>query len=134
MDASGSQDKFNRQHTRDPEKFVSSAIMPRDRALLMCFGNHIRMVSEFTDSAAELTSSMTGFQKGDRKFAELDPDDTRSAGTALFDSVYAAATGKFGPPARERRALILFSDGEDNSSAHDLLDAIEAAQAVDATI
>jgi Ca-activated chloride channel family protein len=28
-----------------------------------------------------------------------------------------------------RRALIVFSDGEDNSSAHHMLDAIEAAQA-----
>ena len=30
-----------------------------------------------------------------------------------------------------RRALIIFSDGEDNSSAHHMLDAIEAAQAND---
>jgi hypothetical protein len=30
-----------------------------------------------------------------------------------------------------RKALILFSDGEDNSSAHDLMDAIEAAQTSD---
>jgi Ca-activated chloride channel family protein len=32
---------------------------------------------------------------------------------------------------RGRRALIVFSDGEDNSSAHHMLDAIEAAQAND---
>lgn len=33
-----------------------------------------------------------------------------------------------------RRALILFTDGEENSSEHDLLDAIEAAQNTDTLI
>ena len=32
---------------------------------------------------------------------------------------------------RGRRALIIFSDGEDNSSAHHMMEAIEAAQAND---
>ena len=68
------------------------------------------------------------FHKGDRHFPELEPDDTRSAGTALFDAMYLTAMEKLRPIAGERKALILFSDGEDNSSAHDLMDAIEAAQ------
>lgn len=135
MDVSSSQDKFNKQHISDVEKFVSGAIEARDRALLICFGDHIRLVSDFTSSPGELIDAMAAFQnKGGSKFPELDPDKTRDAGTALFDSLYAVATEKFAEPARERRALMLFSDGEDNSSAHDLLDAIEAAQTADAPI
>ena len=134
MDVSGSQDKFNKQHISDVEKFVSGAIEKRDRALLICFGDHIRLVSDFTNSSGALIDAMASFQKGGSKFTELDPDKTREDGTALFDSLYAVATEKFAEPARERRALMLFSDGEDNSSSHDLLDAIEAAQTADAPV
>ena len=134
MDVSSSQDKFNKQHISDVEKFVSGAIESRDRALLICFGDHIRLVGDFTNSPNDLIDGMAAFQKGGSKFPELDPDKTRDAGTALFDSLYAVATEKFAEPARERRAIMLFSDGEDNTSAHDLLDAIEAAQTADAPI
>jgi Ca-activated chloride channel family protein len=133
MDVSGSQEKFNKQHKRDVQKFVSTAVEPRDRALLICFGDHIRLVSDFTASPRQLIDSMSEFPKGSGRFPELDPDNTRDAGTALFDSIY-AVTRKLGAPARERRALIVFSDGEDNSSAHDLMDAIEAAQIADSPI
>jgi Ca-activated chloride channel family protein len=134
MDVSGSQDHFNKQHTHDVGKFVTGAIEPRDRAMLICFGNHIRLMSDFSAAPAELIDAMSEFQKGARKFPELDPDNTRSEGTALFDSLVAVASKKLGSPTQERRAIILFSDGEDNSSAHDLMDAIEAAQTADAPI
>ena len=134
MDVSSSQDKFNKQHISDVGKFVSSAIETRDRVLLICFGDHIRVVSDFNRSPREMIDAMSAFEKGDRKFPELDPDDTRDAGTALFDSLYAVATQKLNDSERERRAIVVFSDGEDNSSAHDLLDAIEAAQSADAPI
>jgi Ca-activated chloride channel family protein len=52
---SGSQDKFVKQHRHDLEAFVQSTITPRDRALLVCFGNHIRVVSDFGSSASELS-------------------------------------------------------------------------------
>ena len=134
MDVSSSQDKFNKQHISDVGKFVSSAIETRDRVLLICFGDHIRVVSDFNRSPREMIDATSAFEKGDRKFPELDPDDTRDAGTALFDSLYAVATQKLNDSERERRAIVVFSDGEDNSSAHDLLDAIEAAQSADAPI
>ncbi len=133
-DVSGSQQKFIWQHRRDLEAFVTGAITPRDRALLVCFGNRIRVVSDFSSSAGELMEALDRFQKGERRFSELEPDDTRSAGTALFDAIYLTALRKLQPVAGERKALILFSDGEDNSSAHDLMNAIEAAQSADCPI
>ena len=133
-DMSGSQNRFVKQHQRDLEAFVGAAITPRDRALLVCFGNHIRVVSDFSSSARGLSEALDGFSKTMLRYTELDPDSTRSAGTALFDAIHATALEKLQPFAGERKALILFSDGEDNSSAHDLMDAIEAAQAADAPV
>jgi len=135
VDVSDSQDKFLKPHRRDLEAFVAGAITPRDRALLVSFSDHIREVSDFTSSASGLMEALDRFQKeGGRKFPELEPDDTRVDGTALFDAIYVTATQKLKPAAGDRKALILFSDGEDNSSAHDLMDAIEAAQSADSLI
>ena len=134
VDVSGSQEKFVHQHRRDLEAFLNSALTPRDQVLLVCFGNHIRVVSDFDSSPATLLDALDNFGKGVRRFPELEPDDTREAGTALFDALYLTAMQKLKPAAGERKALIVFSDGEDNSSAHDLIDAIAAAQSADSLI
>lgn len=137
VDASRSQEKFLKQHRRDLETFLRMTVTPRDCAMLVCFGNHIRVVSGFSASVPALMDSLERFHKGERHFPELEPDDTRTAGTALFDAMYLTAQSFQAvthPASGERKALILFSDGEDNSSAHDLPDAIQAAQAADALI
>lgn len=133
-DVSGSQAKFVKEHNRDIRKFLKTSIAERDQAMLVCFGDHIRLVSDFSGSPDDLQAGLEEFQKGSRHFPELDPDNTRSAGTAFFDAIYATAVQKLRKASGERKAIILFSDGEDNSSAHDLLDAIEAAQIADSLI
>jgi Ca-activated chloride channel family protein len=62
------------------------------------------------------------------EFPELGPPEGRDLGTAFYDSIYYSVTEKL---AREngRRALLVFSDGEDNSSSHDMMTTIEKAQA-----
>ena len=130
-DFSGSQEKFVKQHNHDIEKFLKGSLTSKDRAMLVCFGNHIRVVSDFASSPSDLMDGLDAFHRGSRRFPELDPDDTREAGTALFDAIYITAVRKLRPQAGERKAIVLFSDGEDNSSAHHMLDAIEAAQAND---
>lgn len=133
-DVSGSQEKFIKEHHRDIETFLKSSVAARDRAMLVCFGNHIRVVSDFSSSADDLLGSLAEFQKGSRHFPELEPDDTREGGTALFDALYLTAFHKLMREHGERKAMILFSDGEDNSSAHDLIDAIDEAQLADSLI
>jgi Ca-activated chloride channel family protein len=131
-DMSGSQQKFMKQHHHDIERFLKSALTPKDQAMLVCFGNHIRVVSEFSRSVDSVMDGLEAFQKSRYRFPELEPDETRSGGTALFDAVYLTAGQKLASLNGERKALILFSDGEDNASAHDLMDAIE--QAADSVI
>ena len=68
-------------------------------------------------------------------YQELGPREKRVLGTAFYDAIYYSVDHSIGEPAANgeqgRRALILFSDGEDNSSAHHMLDAIESAQSND---
>src|SRR5271154_1637262 len=128
VDASGSQDHFTKQHEHDLEVFLNDILGPKDHVFLVCFGNHLRLVSDFSASAKDLIERLKRFQHNDRNFPELGPQEERELGTAFYDSIYYSVEEKL---AREngRRALLIFSDGEDNSSSHDMMTAIETAQA-----
>lgn len=128
VDASGSQDHFSKQHKNDLEVFFKDVLGPKDRVFLVGFGNHIRLVCDFSQSGAELLEDWKKYQKDTGKFPELGPKESRDLGTAFYDSIYYSVTEKL---AREngRRAILLFSDGEDNSSSHDMMTTIETAQA-----
>ena len=54
VDASGSQDHFSKQHKNDLEVFLKDVLGPKDRVFLVVFGNHIRLVSDFSQSGADL--------------------------------------------------------------------------------
>jgi Ca-activated chloride channel homolog len=127
VDASGSQDHFSKQHKNDLEVFFKDVLGPKDRVFLVGFGNHIRLVSDFSQSGGDLLEQWKQYQKSTGKFPELGPREDRDLGTAFYDSIFYSVTEKL---SREngRRAILLFSDGEDNSSSHDMMTAIETAQ------
>jgi Ca-activated chloride channel family protein len=136
VDVSGSQDHFSKQHEQDLEVFLKEVLGPKDRAFLVTFANHIRLISDFSPSGMEIIERMKEYKERDRgknkkkhaEFPELGPLESRDLGTAFYDSIYYSVTEKL---AREngRRALLLFSDGEDNSSSHEMMTTIETAQA-----
>ena len=128
VDASDSQSKFYKRHRKDIEKFLQTVVRPQDEVFSICFGNHLRLTNDNTARTAAVLDGLERFDKGERKFPELAADDTREGGTALFDAVYYAIEQKLAQAQGRRRALVLFTDGEENSSAHDLLDAIDAAR------
>lgn len=127
VDASGSQDHFSKQHKKDLEVFFKDVLGPKDRVFLVGFGNHIRLVSDFSASGVDLLEDWKRYQKSTGHFPELGPKEDRDLGTAFYDSIFYSITDKL---AREngRRAILLFSDGEDNSSSHDMMTTIETAQ------
>jgi Ca-activated chloride channel family protein len=129
VDASGSQEHFVKQHEHDLGVFLKSVLSPRDRAFLIRFGNHLRLTSDFSASGSELIDGLKQSDKKPQFVPEIGPPDYRSGGTAFYDALYYATTLKLSKIDRGRRALIIFSDGEDNSSAHNMMDTIEAAQA-----
>ena len=134
VDVSGSQDHFDKQHRRDLRVFLKSVLGPRDRAFLVTFGNRVRLLSDLTGVSDEIVDRLDGRGREDRRprhdeVPELGPPgEIRELGTAFYDAIYYSITEKLAKAEGARRAVILFSDGEDNSSAHHMLDAIEEAQ------
>jgi Ca-activated chloride channel family protein len=55
-DVSGSQDRFVKRHHHDLETFLEQVLTSRDRAFLVCFGNHLRLVSDLASSASAVRS------------------------------------------------------------------------------
>jgi Ca-activated chloride channel family protein len=127
VDASGSQEHFSKKHEKDLEVFLRTVLGPKDRAFLLCFGNHLRLVNDFTQSGTEMLEHLKEYEKKTDRFPEIGPKETRELGTAFYDSVYYSVVEKL-VHEEGRRALLVFSDGEDNSSAHDMMTAIERAQ------
>jgi Ca-activated chloride channel homolog len=133
VDASGSQDHFTRQHDQDLQVFLNEVLGPKDQAFLVGFGNHIRLVSDFSRSSQQMLEAWKRYNKNTQNFPELGPYEKRDLGTAFYDSIYYPVTEKLANK-NGRRALLLFSDGEDNSSSHDMMTAIETAQSANVQI
>src|SRR5215469_15291007 len=127
VDVSGSQDHFSKQHRHDLEVFLQDVLGQKDRAFMLCFGNHLRLVSDFTPSSAQILDGLNRFEHDDKRFPELGPKESRDLGTAFYDSIFYSVTEKLANESG-RRALLIFSDGEDNSSSHNMMTAIETAQ------
>ena len=134
IDESGSQEKFVKEHEKDIEAFLHQVLEPNDQAFAVCFGNHLRLVSDSTASAPAIMGGIRSFDKGNMEFPEIGPKEERELGTALYDAVFYSITEKLAGIHQRRKVLVVFSDGEENSSEHDLLDAIEAAQNADVLI
>ena len=134
IDESGSQDKFVKEHEKDIEAFLKQVLEPNDQAFALCFGNHLRLVSDPSSSPSAIMDGIRSFDKGNTDFPEIGPKERRELGTALYDAVYFSVTEKLATIHQRRKVLVVFSDGEENSSEHDLLDAIEAAQNADVLI
>src|SRR5580765_3212133 len=61
VDVSGSQDHFGKKHEKDLQVFLKEVLGPRDRVFLVCFGNHLRLVSDYTNSAEEILDNYREF-------------------------------------------------------------------------
>jgi Ca-activated chloride channel homolog len=128
VDVSGSQDHFGKKHEKDLQVFLKEVLGPKDRVFLVCFGNHLRLVSDYTNSAEEILEHYREFDKGKKHFPEIGPEEERDLGTAFYDSIYYSVVEKLSQGVG-RKAILMFSDGEDNSSSHNMMTTIEAAQA-----
>jgi Ca-activated chloride channel family protein len=134
IDESGSQEKFVKEHEKDIEAFLRQVLEPSDEAFAVCFGNHLRLVSDSTSSTSAIMGGIRSFDGGNTDFPEIGPKEQRELGTALYDAIYFGITEKLANIHKRRKVLVVFSDGEENSSEHDLLDAIEAAQNSDVMV
>src|ERR1700687_5595142 len=75
VDFSGSQDQFSKRHERDLQVFLKDALGPKDRVFLVCFGNHVRLVSDFSQSPRETLERLKRFEHDKERFPELGPTE-----------------------------------------------------------
>src|ERR1043165_8147046 len=78
LDDSGSQGHFSKQQEHDVRVFLDNLLRPQDRVFLISFANSIRIVSDFTNSGAEIEARMEEYRKGHRrKKKSKNSDDTQ---------------------------------------------------------
>ena len=76
VDASDSQSKFVKRHARDVAEFLQDVVGSNDRAFLIGFGNHIRLVADFGTSVPEMLNQFERYTKGNYAgFVELGPKE-----------------------------------------------------------
>jgi len=134
VDASDSQETFVKEHEKEIEGFLRELMAPGDHAFAVCFGNHLRLTTDWTGDAKTVVESVHAFNEGERNYPELGPKEDRELGTALYDAVYFPVAERMAAEHGRRRVLVIFSDGEENSSEHDLVDAITEAQSADTLV
>ena len=103
---------------RNLEEFRKTTLQTRDWAFLLCFGNNPRLVSAPTNRIEQITDDLRECQDRKKKmtFPRLGPTEQREQGTAICDAIYHGAEERRAK-ADGRRALLVFSDGEENASA-----------------
>ena len=130
IDNSGSQDAFREEHLRDLQAFLHSLLDEGDGAFLIGYGDRLRLISPLTADADAILERAGLYRRGTR-FDQVGPRENRRGGTAFFDSLYHAIQEMLAGSGSGRRAIVQLSDGADNSSLHNLLDVIDAAQSHD---
>src|SRR5580692_1962565 len=68
VDNSGSHEHFVKAHHHDLQTFLKDVLKPADRAFLIGFANHIRLVSDFTSSSNEILDELKRYEKDSGKF------------------------------------------------------------------
>jgi len=112
--------KEAKRHQHDIEIFLKNVLGPKDRAFLVCFENRVRLVSDFSQSGAELMerwknsagSNQTARKtkkKRRRKRKEFPgswTDEKRVLGTAFYDSIFYSVSEKLAQETGRRALLV----------------------------
>lgn len=115
FDRSGSMMQDDRiMHARDGVREFLKALRPEDEAVVVVFGDSIDMLGGFGTDARTV----------DRELRRVDAE----GGTRLYDAVIEGARLVSGPERKEKRALLILSDGEDTSSRATLEEAAAAVR------
>jgi VWFA-related protein len=151
VDVSGSQAKFVREHRRTMAQFLATVLRPQDRAFVASIGPWVKLVTDTTSSAKQLSAGVAMLDPQHQPFEDDLGEVCRSSrsftlssgqfgyfpfcgGTLLWQGLYASAREKMRQE-HGRKALLVLTDGMDNATeGHSLNDAIEAAQGADASV
>jgi VWFA-related protein len=113
--------KFQQEAATD---FINTVVRQgQDKAIVVSFDMTAELVADLTDDTQKLAAAVRGLRPG--------------GGTALYDAVFFSCRDKLmqdQPRHKFRRAMVLISDGEDNTSRWTRQQALEMAHKADVVI
>ena len=112
LDVSASMEDGLQQAQAAALHFFEQAVTPKDRAAIVTFNDHPNLSTKFTNDLQSLAGGLAGL-KAER-------------GTALYDSII--FTLYYFNGIRGQRALLMLSDGKDESSRFEFEDTLEYAR------
>jgi VWFA-related protein len=137
IDTSPSQTRVLTIEQEDGSQFLQNVLRQKDLAFLINFDSDIDLDQDYTNNARSLKRALDKLQIGGGS-AGGGPvglgggpvPNSHPRSTALYDAIYLAADEKLKNEVG-RKAMIVFTDGEDEGSRLKIRDAIEAAQKAD---
>jgi len=137
VDTSGSEAKNIEAERRASYKFFDQVVREdKDKAFLLHFDREVELLQDLTSSKTQLDKGLdglTGDQLTRRNSGGQGGGQRRVGGTALYDAVL-LASDELMKKQQGRKAVVLFSDGEDNGSKVTPSRAIESAQRADTLV
>jgi len=137
IDTSGSQMRVLDMEQEVGALFLQQVLRSKDLAFLISFDVNVDLIRDFTNDPTDLKMAMrklkinAGYGGGGLPGLGGGPiPQGNPRGTLLYDAVFLAADEKL-KQETGRKAMILFTDGEDQGSQLKIRDAIEAAQRSD---
>ncbi len=134
IDTSASQTRVLTIEQESCAEFLHSVLRQKDLAFVINFDVDVNLDQDFTNNVRDLTRALNKMQinAGISGPPGLGggPIPTTPRGTLLYDAIYLGADEKLKNEVG-RKAMIIFTDGEDQGSRLKIHDAIEAAQKAD---
>ncbi len=139
VDTSGSERRNIEAERRASYKFFDQVMREdRDKAFLIHFDRQVELLADLTSSRQKLAKALDELSASDEPGNSGRGRGGRGrggggGGTMLYDAVFLAADEMLRKE-QGRKAVILFSDGDDRGSKESLPSAIEAAQRADVLV
>lgn len=136
IDTSASQSRVLEIEQESCAEFLRAVLNQKDLAFVINFDVDVNLDQDFTSNVRELTRALNKMQinsgmGGGPPGLGGGPIPSVPRGTLLYDAIYLGADEKLKTEVG-RKAMIIFTDGEDQGSRLQIQEAIEAAQKADA--
>jgi VWFA-related protein len=136
IDTSASQTRVLTIEQEACAAFLRQVLRQKDLAFVINFDTDVNLDQDFTNNVRDLTRALNKMQinagmGGGPPGLGGGPIPTTPRGTLLYDAIYLASDEKLKNEVG-RKAMIIFTDGEDQGSRLRIRDSIEAAQKADA--
>lgn len=138
VDTSGSQRRVLGEERSASFRFLEQVLREdKDLAFVIHFDSEVELLQDLTSSRRQLESALDQLQMPQPRPMNRrgwpGPRGRRPGGTSLYDAVFLASDELMKKQAG-RKAVIVLSDGVDNSSRMTLAEAVESAQRADTLV